>query len=251
MKQFTENRATDQKNIPPLHPSSNPVETFMKPVGKKMKIARHNKVPERKALQQLLTNYGDTTHPTTGIVPSAMLLRDPPNSSFPRISISEADVKEASARDTKRKSIRESYINSSKYKTPSNFTIGDKVLIRNFNNLSKYDPYFQGKPCIVKDILQNNLLLERNDTLYKRHPDDVKFYHGESEKNHKHEIATNEDDQLKKWHDLYNTTPPYYEDYDSDDVENVNLRHKADNSTLHRRSTRDKKNKPTIFRWNL
>ena len=109
MKQFTENRAIDQKNIPSLDPSSNPMETFMKPIGKKMKIARHNKVPERKALQQLLTNYRDTRHPATGIAPSAMLFRDPPNSSFPRISISEDDVKEARARDAKLKSIRESY----------------------------------------------------------------------------------------------------------------------------------------------
>ena len=83
MKQFTKNKAIEQENIPPLHPSSNPVETFMKPVGKIMKIARHKKVLEREALQQLLTNYRDTPHPATGIAPSAMLFRDPPNSSFP------------------------------------------------------------------------------------------------------------------------------------------------------------------------
>ena len=114
MKQLVENRAIEQKNIPPLHPSSNPVETFMKPVGKTMKIASHNKVPEREALQQLLTNYRDTPHPATGIAPSAMLFRDPPNSSYPRISISEDGVKEARARDTKLRSIRERHINSSK-----------------------------------------------------------------------------------------------------------------------------------------
>ena len=188
MKQFTENKAIDQKSIPPLYPSSNPVEAFMKPMAKTMKIARQNKIPEREAQQQLLTNYRDTPHPAAGISPSAMLFRDPPNSSFPRISISEDDVKEARARDAKVKSIRKSYISSSKYKIPSNFNISDKVLIRNFNKSSKYDPYFQGEPCIVKDILQNNLLLERNGTLYKRHHDDVKFCHGESERNREHEM---------------------------------------------------------------
>ena len=99
----------------------------------------------------------------------------------------------------------------------------------------------------MKDILQSNLLLERNNTLYKRHPDDAKFYHGENRKNHQHEIATNKDDQLKKWYKFCNTAPPYYEDYDSDDVENNNPRHEADNSPLPRRSTRDKINKPTLF----
>ena len=156
-------------------------------------------------------------------------------------------MKGARARDTKLRSIRESYINSSKYKTPSNFNIGDKVLIRNFSKSSKYDPHFQSKSCIAKDILQNNSLLERNDTLYKRHPDDVKFYHGESEKNHKHEIATNQGDQSKKCHGLCNTAPPDYEDYDSDNVENNNPRHEADNLTLPRRSTHDKKTNPRYF----
>ena len=68
-----------------------------------------------------------------------------------------------------------------------------------------------------------------------------------AKKNHKHEIATNEDDQLKKWHNLSNIAPPYYEDVDSDDVANNNPRHEADNSTLPRPSTRDKKNRPTMF----
>ena len=111
-----------------------------------------------------------------------MLFRDPPNSSFSRISTSEDDVEETRARDTKLKSIRESYINWSKYKAPSKLNIGKRILIRNFNKSSKYDPYFQREPRIVKDILQNNLLIERSGTLYMRHLDDVKFYYGESKK---------------------------------------------------------------------
>ena len=39
----------------------------------------------------------------------------------------------------------------------------------------------------------------------------------------------------------------YYVEYDSDDVENNNPRHKADNSTLPKRSTRDKKVNPRYF----
>ena len=64
--------------------------------------------------------------------------------------------------------------------------------------------------------------------------------------NHKHEIATNDDDQLKKWHNLCNTAHPYYKDYDSDDVENNNPQHEADNSTLPRHSTCDRKRTPNI-----
>ena len=110
---------------------------------------------------------------------------------------------------------------------------------------------FKANHALWRDILQSNLLLKQNNTLYKRHPDDAKFYHDENRKNHQHEIATNEDDQLKKWHKFCNTAPPYYKDYDSDDVENNNPWYEADNSTLTRRSTCDKITKPTLLWWNL
>ena len=77
MEEFAEKRGIELKNIPPLHPSANPVETFMKPLGKTMKMAHHDKRSEQVALKHLLSNYRNTPHPATGLPPAAMLFRDP------------------------------------------------------------------------------------------------------------------------------------------------------------------------------
>ena len=82
MKKFTSNRNIKMQKIPPLHPSANPVETFMKPLGKTMKIANYTRQSEDEALCELLVNYRDTPHPATGIAPGSRLFRDGLPTSF-------------------------------------------------------------------------------------------------------------------------------------------------------------------------
>ena len=125
-RKFAKSRNITLQHIPPLHPSANPVETFMKPLGKAMKITHHNKGPEKEALQQLLA--------------FAMLFLNPANSSFPRMDTKDVDLNAARDRDIRFKLEREAKVNASKYKVPQKFEKGDKVLIRNFNKTSKYDP---------------------------------------------------------------------------------------------------------------
>ena len=55
MDDFCRSRNINMEKIPPLHPSANPAETFMKFVGKTMKIASHNKSGETGALTNLQT----------------------------------------------------------------------------------------------------------------------------------------------------------------------------------------------------
>jgi len=96
MSDFADSRGIELLKIPPLHPSANPVETFMKPLGKTMKTARQANLPEQMALQKLLDNYRDTPHPATGIAPAAMLFRDGQRTIFPRTSsASQTQVDEA------------------------------------------------------------------------------------------------------------------------------------------------------------
>ena len=180
MNTFCESRNIHMEKTPPLHPSANPVETFMKPIGKTMKIAHHNNIPEKKALATLLSNYRDTPHPATGVTPNDMLFRHPPQSVFPRKDIPMQDILNAQERDNLLKLGRENKINSGKYRKTSNFAIGDNVLIRNFTRNSKFDPYFQYDPLQIIEIHDNGrcLILKRinNGQLYNRHPDDVKLY---------------------------------------------------------------------------
>ena len=67
MDTFSKERNITLEKTPPMHPSANPAETFMKLVGKTIKIAAYNRVPEKKALPQLLSNYRDTPHPSACI----------------------------------------------------------------------------------------------------------------------------------------------------------------------------------------
>ena len=83
MEDFAAKRNISLQKIPPLHPAADPVETFMRPLGKAMKIAYHNKVPENDALNHLLMNYRDTPHPAIGVAPAAMLFRNAHQSNFP------------------------------------------------------------------------------------------------------------------------------------------------------------------------
>lgn len=62
MQNFTKSKNIAMQTIAPLHPSSNPVETLMRPLGKTMKVADLHHQPEKKALEEFLQNYRDTPH---------------------------------------------------------------------------------------------------------------------------------------------------------------------------------------------
>ena len=116
MKDFAEDRDIELQFNTPHHPSSNPVENFMRPLGKAMKIGRQQGHNEEKTLQATLSSYRQTPHPSTNISPAAFLFRDGMKTDMPRISASDNDIKIATARDLKLKKENEETINSSKYK---------------------------------------------------------------------------------------------------------------------------------------
>ena len=180
MEKFAEQRNVKLEKIPPLHPSSNPVETFMKPIGKTMKIAHHKGQDEKAALQKLLENYRDTPHPSTGVPPAAMLFRDSMTSAYPRKSVTEDKIETARRYDEQQKSHHESDVNSLKYKQHANISLGDQVLVRNYNKTRKFQPLFCPEQYVVTDIADygRKLQIERlsdGQTLV-RHPDDLKQF---------------------------------------------------------------------------
>ena len=181
MEKFAEERGIQLEKIPPWHPSANPVETFMRPLGKTLKIAQHNNMSENDALQTLLNNYRDTPHPATGVPPASMLFRDSKNSVFPRQVLSDEEAREARKKDNLQKQKYEERINKSKYKKHSEIVIGDRVIIRNYKKQRKFEPIFLPDTFVVLSSKDNGrrLELERESDgmMFSRHPDDVKKVH--------------------------------------------------------------------------
>ena len=68
--------------------------------------------------------------------------------------------------------------------------VGDWVLIRNFNKRSKLDPLFQPKPCMVIEVENGWVVLERDVSIYRRHLDDVKPVHYQPPQQNDTNIAT-------------------------------------------------------------
>ena len=176
MKEFARERDIELEFNTPYHPSSNPVEPFMRPLGKAMKIGRQQGQSEEKILQATLNSYRQTPHKSTNIPPSAYLFRDGMKNDMPRISASEKDISEAIKRDEESKKINEEQVNSSKFRKDSNLKVGDTVLVRNFKRQIKFDPVFMDIPyqIISIDDKHNKIQLRNKDSILIRHPDDVK-----------------------------------------------------------------------------
>ena len=182
MQEFSDRRGIDLQKIPPLHPSSNPAETFMRPPGKTMKIAHSTNTNENDSLQTLLSNYRNTPHPATGIAPAAMLFRDGPRSILPRVTATDEEVQDARKRDLHLKQQQQQKVNSGKFKIDSHFNVGDHVLIRNYHKQRKFDPVFLPDDYVIVEIRDNGrcLTVEKvsDGARLKRHPDDVKKFEG-------------------------------------------------------------------------
>ena len=220
MQDFANQRSINIQKTPPLHPSANPVETFMKPLGKAMKIARRNHIPEKKAISDLLESYRDTPHPSTGIPPNAMIFRDQPQTHFPRKALSDEDVKEARKRDSAIKEDRTHKLNQSKYKKNSLIEIGDQVLKRNIRK-SKFHPYFEPDDYKVIEILGGGSVvkIQRQEDMkvFLRHPDDIKKNTAPMPKMYKPQVQSQES-SMEQWRALVMSGKAYEDDYrDSSD----------------------------------
>ena len=111
-----------------------------------------------------------------------MLYRDGQRSIFPRVTATEAEVKEARKRDLLLKQKHQQLVNAGKYKSDSEFTVGEHVLVRNYHRQRKFDPIFLPEDFVVVEISQDErcLTVERvsDGSQLKRHPDDLKKFTG-------------------------------------------------------------------------
>ena len=164
------------KRTPPLHPRSNEAECTMKPLGKAMKMAHHNKTCKKQELNRFLRQYRATIHPSTGFTPGDVMFRagyktgqDKP---LPPTDIIEK-VKNRD-RDSKSKNLK--YVNSKRFTRRRSYLQGQLVLLQNDFRSRKFDPYYEVEPYLILskqgELLQ---LLRRSDgRSVQRHTSNVK-----------------------------------------------------------------------------
>ena len=107
-----------------------------------------------------------------------MLFRDGMKTNFPRKNVTEKDIAVAKQKDKQHKENNQIKVNSSKYRKETRFCSEDKLLVRNYQKKSKYDPLFYTEPFTVIHVneIGNKVLVERCGMKLERHPDDHKPY---------------------------------------------------------------------------
>ena len=111
---YMENIGASRDPSYPYRPQSNPVETWMKPLGKCLKIANRNRKAKEQAIRDLLMAYRTTPHPATGLSPGEMLFRHGYRGAFPtRTKCSSSDFKKAVKKMKVDKDLRCAEINQS------------------------------------------------------------------------------------------------------------------------------------------
>ena len=162
-------RGIDHKRVFEYHPQGNPAETFMKPLGKAIKIANYGNEPMEQAINQLLTAYRSTPHPSTGVAPGDMMFRHGYKTDFPRQELREEDLESAKCHDQLQKDQRQDKVNSScRFQKPK-LAIGQRVLIKNEKKRSKFDPMFETTEYMITNLERNGAILKSEQGITRRH----------------------------------------------------------------------------------
>ena len=179
MVEFTTQRGIEKQLIPPHHPSANPVENFMRPLGKAMKIGAHNGRDAQETLDEFLSDYKQTPHPATGLTPADRMFRDGIRSKFPRKHITDEAILKSAKRDQTLKEKNQRIVNDRVIRKTTYLRVGDTVISRNFQKNRKFDPIFLSTRYQITLIEQKaNRIKIRNledGAILWRHPDDLKI----------------------------------------------------------------------------
>ena len=173
---FSKSRGIQHEKSYPYHPQANPVETFMKPLGKTMKTAFSLNQDKEKALNDFLSSYRATPHSSTGIAPGDILFRHGYGNEFPRLPAPEDKCVRASVELAEHgRQTRDAELNLTRRK--EEYQIGDQVMTRN-DGAKKFDPKFGPTPMTVTTVERGGIQCQADDgTQQRRHLDDIKPFH--------------------------------------------------------------------------
>ena len=173
--EFSQEHGIQHRKTYPYHPQGNPVENFMRPLGKAMKAAHNQKGDKKRALDDMLASYRATPHPSTGISPGNMMFRYGYKKDFPRTTTDDEAIKAAINADREAREVRGREINASNHRVPTKVRPKQLVYTRNTSR-NKFDPIFGPELHEVIDVSGNGVTLLRpsDNRIMRRHLDDVK-----------------------------------------------------------------------------
>lgn len=179
-KDFSASLGIEHRTSYPYHPQANPVETFMKILGKTMKICHNKGMNKNKALRELLASYRSTPQRSTGQSPGNLLFHGGYRQDFPKKILTREDIEDARELDKQAKITRQTLVNKSCRRKTSTIKEGDKVFTRNTNR-TKFDPIFGPEQYLVVKLLEDGIKIKRlsDGKLFVRHLNDVKMVIGD------------------------------------------------------------------------
>ena len=128
--------------------------------------------------------------------------------------------------DQNNKDSRKEKYNSARHTKPSNFKIGDQVLVRNFQKKSKFEPIFLPERFVVIDVMANGKIIlvqsTRNDKFLRRHPNDLKLFKGEIPEP-SFTRTFSEQDMLHAWREAFASIDDGEQDTDDETAPNTEL----------------------------
>ena len=170
---FSNKRGIQHELAYPYHPQANYAETFMKPLGKCLKIANLEGKDHETAVNQLLASYRATPHSATNMAPGDIMFRHGYGGSFPKTTIpSDKDVERAIWHDQEQREIRDLEKNRNR-RRPS-IQVDDTVMARN-NVRRKFEPVFGPEEYTVTTVSKGGVTMRNAEGKERRrHLDDVR-----------------------------------------------------------------------------
>ena len=176
-KEYSDAKGILHNKVYLYHPQANPVETFIKPLGKAMKIAHHKNQNKETTLNQLLASYWPTPHIATSQAPGNLIFQHGYQHYFPlaKPPITNS-INEAYAKHLEQQQKRKHKLNASRHSKTSDVKLGQLVFAKNFKH-TKFHPYYGPQQYKLLSKLSNSgaVLQGTNDIqIIQRHIDDTK-----------------------------------------------------------------------------
>lgn len=170
------------RKVTPLWPQTNGmVERFMGNIKKAVQRAKLSQISLGQALCQMLRDYRNTPHSSTGKCPAELVLRRVSRTRLPQVEATPTTGHESiAAKDKEAKKKMKKYADSRRHATTSQLQEGDHVIVRQRQN-RKSDSTFSHEPLTITKVKGAMIRAEsghktvtRNSSHFKEFKEEVK-----------------------------------------------------------------------------